>query len=998
MAVKVQLNTRALKALRTQKGLSQEGLAKACEAKQFRLSIATIKRAEAGKPVGFRTANELARFHAVALEALLADSLSGMAGRQGPGTVNTALWVRVEDTSILDALADLIGARGAIHQERLGSLLLAAFANNDAESKGYLHAHYAALGALRYARSEASNIYLALQLAPGTPFSKQSFFRQETLQWFASLSPEIPANTLYVSDDLYDLAADHFRYRPASRAGVWELLGEQSLDNLLPLSGRETELTRVLEFFAGVDDQSRAAIMLLRGEAGIGKTRLRAAVHAALEPLDIVIVSIDLETGWLELDQALAGLLLRSLNLALDGLVKREALLDHASNGDAAVRQFVHTFFFDATQPRQEVWPSHAGLDMSRLPEVVARVFASARVLSGCRLVLSMDNLHLLDTAGFEFFNQLLLQLESLPVQALLTSHPTPAQEIFMQRLARQGFALDSVSLGPLDEQAGRQICQGFSGVPEDYAERCLDLAQGVPLYLIQLMGAYRHDRGALPTSLGVLVERKLHQLTGPERQALEVLSVLRAPVALEALRELMNEPFYQPHGLLERHLIQPTMDGQLQMSHQLVQHLVYEKLDLAKRASLHRQVANFLEAQPGRCRAVGVRQMAHHFSQGGDDYKSAYYGFRWASTLLQQGQYDDAQVVLEESLQRLTPLTHPGRDDLEVDLQLALSTVYKVKYGWVSPLLKATYDRVNELSQQLGADARQSLALFGLWTIELGTLNFTGAEAMALKLLTSACSIGDAQGQMYAQVALSNTLFWRGRHTEAELAAASALTGFKESYLESSLALLGMDPRALAGCFGALSASLAGHEAEASHYRDAMLGQIRAIDHDFSLAIALQGSAWLEYHRDDAAATLAEAEQLEALAKARNFPFYRGVAALFASWARHRLHDDPDAAQHAHEGYWRWLAASGDKVAYSLYGVTLGSIYVESARFQEARELLEQCIKVATARGEDCYLPELFRLLALCPGEHKRRALEQGLLYAKDSPLLKARLDALLD
>ncbi len=69
---KVLLNQERLKALRKQRGLSQDALAQLCLANRLCVSIASIKRAETGKPVLYRTASHLARVYASDLDELIA--------------------------------------------------------------------------------------------------------------------------------------------------------------------------------------------------------------------------------------------------------------------------------------------------------------------------------------------------------------------------------------------------------------------------------------------------------------------------------------------------------------------------------------------------------------------------------------------------------------------------------------------------------------------------------------------------------------------------------------------------------------------------------------------------------------------------------------------------------------------------------------------------------------------------------------------------------------
>lgn len=69
---KLTLSPARLKSLRRACGMSQEALAQVCVDRRLNISIASIKRAEAGKPLLYRTARHFARLYQVELGSLLA--------------------------------------------------------------------------------------------------------------------------------------------------------------------------------------------------------------------------------------------------------------------------------------------------------------------------------------------------------------------------------------------------------------------------------------------------------------------------------------------------------------------------------------------------------------------------------------------------------------------------------------------------------------------------------------------------------------------------------------------------------------------------------------------------------------------------------------------------------------------------------------------------------------------------------------------------------------
>ncbi|KNC68401.1 helix-turn-helix domain-containing protein [Pseudoalteromonas ardens] len=73
---RVKLNCHRLKELRKSLGLSQEKLACACQDQALCVSIATLKRAECGSRVYYRTAGDLARFYQIPVAELLNEQSS----------------------------------------------------------------------------------------------------------------------------------------------------------------------------------------------------------------------------------------------------------------------------------------------------------------------------------------------------------------------------------------------------------------------------------------------------------------------------------------------------------------------------------------------------------------------------------------------------------------------------------------------------------------------------------------------------------------------------------------------------------------------------------------------------------------------------------------------------------------------------------------------------------------------------------------------------------
>lgn len=102
----LQLDPHKLKTLRKELGLSQQSLAQLCLEKRLCVSIASIKRAEAGKPVLYRTARHLANVYDAELNNLLQPACAAPAstGSALPATPATP----PGDSKLLESLCEEI--------------------------------------------------------------------------------------------------------------------------------------------------------------------------------------------------------------------------------------------------------------------------------------------------------------------------------------------------------------------------------------------------------------------------------------------------------------------------------------------------------------------------------------------------------------------------------------------------------------------------------------------------------------------------------------------------------------------------------------------------------------------------------------------------------------------------------------------------------------------------------------------------------------------------
>src|SRR6185503_1991397 len=159
---------------------------------------------------------------------------------------------------------------------------------------------------------------------------------------------------------------------------------------------------------------------------------------------------------------------------------------------------------------------------------------------------------------------------------------------------------LATIDLRPLSGNDAGKLAHHLSTESEDYLRRCVERAEGNPLFLEQLLRSRATDQeGHLPPSVHGVVLARLDRLAQPDRRAIETAAILGQRFDLGDLRALTGDQAYACGELARRHLVR--LDGaQVAFAHALIRDGVYASLTHERRAQLHRAAAAlFAERDP---------------------------------------------------------------------------------------------------------------------------------------------------------------------------------------------------------------------------------------------------------------------------------------------------------------------------------------------------------------------------------------------------------------
>jgi DNA-binding CsgD family transcriptional regulator len=391
----------------------------------------------------------------------------------------------------------------------------------------------------------------------------------------------------------------------------------------LPLAGRRDEMA-ALE-----DELARAAagefrVVLLSGEAGVGKSRLGrelldrhpevAGMFARAHPLGVTAAF----GVWTEaIDPLLLGRSDRQVVAACGGLLDDLASLFHRV---AVIR---------GSLPDRE----------PPLPRLLQGLAALLRNLASQAPVIAvLDDVHFADASSWEALRYFARHLDDTRLLVVATSRPADlaGQEVAAQalfELDEDGF-LQRLEVVPLDRNSMRELAQAIIGQPPPAAliDWVGQRARGNPLYVISLVRALLEEHadlsapglGRLPEGLTERMAARTRGADATSRAVLDMLAVTGRPLPLADLVALTGLPAERLDPILAalitgRAVAEGERAGELtyEIAHPLIRDVVYQQISGARKRALHRQAARSL-LDSGR-----LAEAALHFArsaQPGDE------------------------------------------------------------------------------------------------------------------------------------------------------------------------------------------------------------------------------------------------------------------------------------------------------------------------------------------------------------------------------------------
>jgi tetratricopeptide (TPR) repeat protein len=689
---------------------------------------------------------------------------------------------------------------------------------------------------------------------------------------------------------------------------VWRVVGEGKAESrfeaahagrLAPFIGRTQELGLLRKGWT-LAKGAQGQVVLLTGEAGIGKSRMVEALCDAIgeerhfrlryqcSPYHTssafypVIQHLKRAAGFTDDDDAVSR------------LDKLEALLRQASNDiDAEAPLFAALLSLPCEH-------RYGNLNLSPQQQRERTIEALIKQLTDLSkqrpILFVLEDAHWIDPTTEALVGEAMSRIANVPVLIVITYRPdyTPSwpglpngATISLNRLSREQGAEMVRAMGG-DELAAKVIAE------------IIARAGGVPLYVEELTKSLLESSGheaEVPASLQASLVARLDRLGDADKVAQLAATLgrsfhyrfIEAVVrAVGAVDESVLNPALAAMlgaGLLLEHGTPPQ--ATYTFKHALIQDAAYATLLRGKRQEYHNKVAEVLLRDFIDEVATEPEVVARHLSLAGDPERSAEFWLLAGQRAGKRSAHMEAVANLESGFRELKLLPKSrSRDEQEFAFRVSLGASLLALKGWSAQEVEANYERTQELSALIGDTRKSFTALRGLFNVYLLRGEVSRARQLADRLLEIALEVGDGALLLEGYRTVGMCAFFVGDLEAADEHLQRGNAIYDRSVHHAHAFVYGTDPAVVGLSVGGWVRWFLGDPKRARNDVDAALSLAEELRHPFSLAYAESLAASLYQVCRNPEAVREHADKAIAIAEVHDFPYWVGWASVMRGWS----------------------------------------------------------------------------------------------------------------
>ena len=756
---------------------------------------------------------------------------------------------------------------------------------------------------------------------------------------------------------------------------------------LTPLVGREEEnelLLRRWQRAKGGEGQ----VVLLNGEAGIGKSRLVQVLREQIK--DEPQLSVICRCSPFYQNSALYPIidrLQRFLQLGKDDTpaTKQTKLSQALEPVGLADTETISLFASLLSIPLPE---DHPALQLSPQKQkektLHALVAWVTKTSEQTPVRVEIEDLHWVDPTTLELLGLLIEQVPSFRILVLLTFRPefTPPWPTQSHMLPMQLSHLPHTQIADMIVQVSGKA------LPSDLIQQLVTKSDGVPLYVEEMTknllesGLLKEVNGhfettgplpqlAIPTTLQDSFASRLDRLA-PVRELAQIGAVLGREFSYELIHAVakLDETTLQA-GLKQlgaaEILYQRGVPPQATYSfkHALLQDASYESLLKSKRQQLHTQTAQVLEERFPEAVRQHPEIVAHHYTGANLLERAIPYWQQAGQKSLQTSAYREAISHLSKGIELLQKLPEDAeRIQPELSLQLALGAASIATRGYLATEAEDAYERAVELCDKVENPELIQMALHGARVFHLIRGDYQLAHQFSERIFQLAKHGKDVISLNMAHNLMGESFFYQGEFVPARYHLEKGIKLYDVALHQSrrTLSMLWIDTGVAALAYAGQVLWYLGYPNQAQRRGAEAVSLARQLSHPFSLSFALTQASRCFTLCQNMELSRELAEEGKTLSKENGFVHYLWATSIVLGWVSTRQGQLAGGISAIEQGLVS-LQTAGTEVLRPLLLTWLAEAYSKAGEYKEALKYLREALTVVEKNSERSHEAEVHRL-----------------------------------
>ncbi len=751
------------------------------------------------------------------------------------------------------------------------------------------------------------------------------------------------------------LGADEQLSRYGARSRVWST----------PFTNRSHETETIREVLNG----NRIKALFLKGEAGIGKSRLVVEAlsdaggyrtlqcipyyrsYAYFPVLEFIRTELELSSDTPvqdNIERLSAGM--ESLGMDVDGDLPLLAFLLNLST--------------------PEVYPP---LDLSpvkfkeRAIEILSSfLFGAAKRDNSIHV---FEDLHWSDPSTIELIGHI-LDINSWH-RCIVGTYRPEFENPWLDKVHTKELVLERLS-----DTDAKSMAEGVAG-DKDVAgcalSELLHRAHGVPLFIEELTkyaleagqsGENKRavkDPGDLPITLNDFLMARVDSVA-EWKEVVHVGSVVGRTFRKEHIAEVLgasNEALDQELNRLRDGdiIYEHSSDegAEYEFKHALIHEAVYGSILNRLKVKYHREFADMMAEEASSDPVL----LAHHYSEANEYKKAVEYRLEAGRTAAQRSALREAVEHFEQGLELIDALAESEeRDGVELDLLLGFVEPVIYTEGWSSERLEGVYTRARELCIKLKNPEKEITVLSGYWSYLQIRAEQNEAARIAERMLKAAKRLGTDVQLFEARTACLVNDYYRGEHLASKRQFYDAKEVFnnliKTGYTNLNMIALYLTTGGVANMFAL------GELKELAKYRNIFLDIAKRLENKFMIGFAQLSFSASNVALRYKAESLAYLENVLRLSYEEGYPHFISNALILRGWVTRD--DDPDKALQDIETGLEQYKMSGSVLDMPRYLGMYSDVLAANNKLDEALDTINTALNLVDANNDRCMETDIIR------------------------------------